>query len=47
MKSGFVSVVGRANVGKSTLMEKILKEKNFHNFQQTPNNQRSNTNNIQ
>lgn len=27
MKSGFVSVVGRANVGKSTLMEKILKEK--------------------
>ena len=27
MKSGFVSVVGRANVGKSTLMEKILREK--------------------
>ena len=27
MKSGFISVVGRANVGKSTLMEKILKEK--------------------
>ena len=27
MKSGFVSVVGRANVGKSTLMEKILQEK--------------------
>nr|WP_072536915.1 GTPase Era [Anaerococcus mediterraneensis] len=27
IKSGFVSVVGRANVGKSTLMEKILKEK--------------------
>lgn len=27
MKSGFVTVVGRANVGKSTLMEKILKEK--------------------
>lgn len=27
MKSGFVSVVGRANVGKSTLMEKILNEK--------------------
>lgn len=26
-KSGFVSVVGRANVGKSTLMEKILREK--------------------
>lgn len=27
MKSGFISVVGRANVGKSTLMEKILREK--------------------
>lgn len=27
MKSGFIAVVGRANVGKSTLMEKILKEK--------------------
>ena len=27
MKSGFISVVGRANVGKSTLMEKILQEK--------------------
>lgn len=27
MKSGFIPVVGRANVGKSTLMEKILKEK--------------------
>ena len=27
MKSGFISVVGRANVGKSTLMEKILEEK--------------------
>ena len=27
MKSGFISVVGRANVGKSTLMEKILGEK--------------------
>lgn len=27
MKSGFISIVGRANVGKSTLMEKILKEK--------------------
>lgn len=27
MKSGFIAVVGRANVGKSTLMEKILNEK--------------------
>lgn len=27
MKSGFIAVVGRANVGKSTLMEKILREK--------------------
>ncbi|MDO4594173.1 MAG: GTPase Era [Tissierellia bacterium] len=27
MKSGFVSVVGRANVGKSTLMQEVLKEK--------------------
>lgn len=27
MKSGFISVVGRANVGKSTLMAKILGEK--------------------
>lgn len=27
MKSGFIAVFGRANVGKSTLMEKILNEK--------------------
>ena len=27
MKSGFISVVGRANVGKSTLMSKVLGEK--------------------
>ena len=27
MKSGFISVVGRANVGKSTLMAKVLGEK--------------------
>ena len=27
IKSGFVSVVGRANVGKSSLMAKILGEK--------------------
>ena len=33
-KSGFVTIIGRPNVGKSTLMNRLIGQKNCHHLKQ-------------
>ena len=39
IKSGFVGIIGAPNAGKSTLLNQVLGQKNFHYIKKASDNQ--------